>query len=617
MEHMSIRGRFVILGGVVIAFVILLSAIGYSAIASLSNALSASTMVTTGVRNFMQGDMMHDALRADVLAALRLGPAAAAADRDAAKKELAEHVAAFRDALAANRALPLPPGIVRAIAGIAPALEAYVAAAESVTEAAFRDPAQAEQRFGDFMKQFSDLEERQETVSDLMAEHAAASEQAGLAASARAERTLLLTAAGSIILVALAIAMVTRSITRPILALAGRMTSLAGDDKASAVPGAGRRDEIGVMARAVEVFQRQAIDNDRLEAEAAVARARQEAESLANETRERDAAEIGRRRAEEARIAEQQRRDEVARAEVQAAAALSAAEAEQRRAAEAARQADMTRLADTFQRTVGGLVETVTSAAGALRHSARAMTTTCDIAQREAGQAAGATEDTAANVNTVAAATEELAASINEIAGQVARASDVATQAVTKARRTDGIVQTLAAATDKIGSVAQLITSIAGQTNLLALNATIEAARAGEAGKGFAVVASEVKNLATQTSKATDEIGQQIEAVQGATRETVVALKEIAGVIDEISAISSAVAAAIEEQGAATREIARSVEDAARGAQAASSSVAAVTGAAGETRRTADQVRESADTLSQEADHLRREIDGFIREIRA
>jgi methyl-accepting chemotaxis protein len=220
-------------------------------------------------------------------------------------------------------------------------------------------------------------------------------------------------------------------------------------------------------------------------------------------------------------------------------------------------------------------------------------------------------------VQTVAAAAEELASSISEISRQVAQSAKVADKALDDAKRTDTVVQALADSANKIGEVVGLISNIAGQTNLLALNATIEAARAGDAGKGFAVVASEVKNLATQTGKATDDISRQITQIQIATKEAVDSIRGISATISEISQIAAAIAAAVEEQGSATQEIARNVQEAASGTQEVSSNIVGVSQGANDTGSAAGEVLSAAGDLSRQAEQLRAEVGQYIDGVKA
>jgi len=346
---------------------------------------------------------------------------------------------------------------------------------------------------------------------------------------------------------------------RPIHALANAVSRMAKGDLAIAVPGTARGDELGTMAQAVEVFRHGL-------AEMETVRARQ-------------------------------------------------AETE-RQAAEHRRQ-DMLTLASQFEARVGDMVGGVSSSAAALRNTAEIMSRTAGGTDQQATQVQTAAQEASGNVQTVAAATEELSASIREISARVSDSSRIAGQAVADAARTNEIVGALSDGARKIGEVVGLINSIAGQTNLLALNATIEAARAGDAGRGFAVVASEVKALASQTARATEEIGGQITEIQQATGQAVEAIRTIAAVIGQMSEISTGIAAAVEEQGAATQEIARNVQQAAMGTGDVSSHIAAVSQGVGETRSASGEVLTAAGALSQQADRLRSEISAFIEGVRA
>jgi methyl-accepting chemotaxis protein len=275
------------------------------------------------------------------------------------------------------------------------------------------------------------------------------------------------------------------------------------------------------------------------------------------------------------------------------------------------------RITRNFEIVIGEIVQTVSSASTQLEASAGTLSATAERSQTLTSTVALASGEASANVQSVASATEELSSSVTEIGRQVQETARMATDAVGQARVTNDRVSQLSKAASRIGDVVELINTIAGQTNLLALNATIEAARAGDAGRGFAVVASEVKALAEQTAKATGEISQQITGIQGATQESVNAIKEISGTIERLAEISSAIAAAVEEQGAATREISRNVQQAARGTQQVSSNIADVQRGAGETGAASSQVLSAAQSLSGDSNRLRHEVGTFLDSVRA
>ncbi len=350
-----------------------------------------------------------------------------------------------------------------------------------------------------------------------------------------------------------------RSISKALSGMVDAMTELARGDLSIAVPGVGRKDEIGEMAGAVEVFRNNMAEAERLRAEQA--------------------------------------------------------EADTRRRAQ--RKADMKLLADNFEGAVGEIIEIVSSAATELEASSNTLTQAAERSSGLASAVASASEEASANVQSVSSASEEMTTSISEISRQVQESARVADVAVEQAQRTNARVAELTKAAGRIGDVVELINTIAGQTNLLALNATIEAARAGEAGRGFAVVASEVKALAEQTAKATGEIGQHIGAIQTATQDSVGAIKEIGDTIARMSEISSAIAASVEEQGAATQEISRNIQHAAQGTSEVSANIGDVQRGAGETGAASAQVHSAAQSLSQESNRLKSEVARFLDSVRA
>ena len=351
-----------------------------------------------------------------------------------------------------------------------------------------------------------------------------------------------------------------QSISRPVVAMSRAMHELAGGNFEVKLPGLERRDEVGQMAHAVQEFKVQAV-------------AKAERETAVRE--------------------------------------------EENRGQQAARHAELHNLAESFETAVGNIIDNVSSASTELENSAAGLNKSSAATQQLSTVVATASEETSANVQSVASATEEMAGSINEIGRQVADSNRIANEAVDQAQKTDARIAELSVAANRIGDVTQLITTIAEQTNLLALNATIEAARAGEAGRGFAVVAQEVKALAAQTAKATSEISAQIAGMQAATQDSVVAIKEISGTIGRVSEIAAAIAAAIEEQGAATQEIARNVQQAAIGSTQVATSIADVNRSAGDTGTASSQVLSSAQMLANENKRLKAEVVKFLATVRA
>ncbi|HXP76399.1 MAG TPA: HAMP domain-containing methyl-accepting chemotaxis protein [Stellaceae bacterium] len=349
-----------------------------------------------------------------------------------------------------------------------------------------------------------------------------------------------------------------RMISVPIKAMTATMGRLAAGDLAVELPATDRGDEVGAMAKAVQVFRDNAV--------------------AARDLAQQQAAE---------------------------------------QAAKATRAQRLEELVHRFEAEIGTVVERLSSASSGMKSAAAVMTETAAEANQRSTTVAAASEEAFANVQTVASAAEELASSVREISRQVQQSTDIARRAVEKADSTSAIVSALSQGVQKIGEVTDLINNIAAQTNLLALNATIEAARAGEAGRGFAVVASEVKGLATQTAKATEDITEQISAIQTSTRSAVTAIEEIGAVIKEISGIASGIAAAVEEQGAATNEIARNVQQAAMGTHQVSENISGVSATVGRSSKVAEQVKGAAEEVAAQSDGLRGEVGAFVAKVKA
>jgi methyl-accepting chemotaxis protein len=379
----------------------------------------------------------------------------------------------------------------------------------------------------------------------------------------RADETVWLTLAsvlGGLVVVAAFAVWLTRSgIVAPMKSLNDIMESMAKGHLGVNVPGQDRRDELGAMAKTAEVFRQGLAETERLRAQAA----------------ESEAASAERLKAEREAIA------------------------------------------NSFQSKMGALARAFVKSSGEVSEAAQSLAATAEETTRQAQVVSGAAENAASNVQTAAAATEEMDVSVREINAQVSRAAHVAAEASDEASRTESEIRALSDAANAIGEVVNLIHDIASQTNLLALNATIEAARAGEAGKGFAVVASEVKQLATQTAKATDDIARKVGEIQTATEKTVDSIGRIVTTIADIRSISASVAQAVEQQGAATTEIAGNTARAADGTARVTDTILEVGRAAEMTGAASTQLMALSGQLTERADELDEAVQDFVKDLRA
>ena len=391
-------------------------------------------------------------------------------------------------------------------------------------------------------------------------EHASQiSADAQVLAQARSTQLMIIAAVGIVFGLLAGFSIARWGIVKPIQAVVSCLQALANGDLEAVVPGTERKDEVGEVAQVTEFFKQQLRRTRELEEEAA---------------------------AKDAQAAEQ-------------------------------RKLEMSKLADEFEQTVGSIVTNVVAAVDQLSGSAADMSAIAAQTNDQVLVVSASAEEASANVQTVAAAAEELATTVNEVAQQIAKTSNLSTDASVEAQNATQTVESLMAVVGRVASVTELIQDIAEQTNLLALNATIEAARAGEAGKGFAVVASEVKQLAEQTAKATDEIQGQINEIQAASGRSVEGVKKIAEMINDISSNAQAISSAAEEQGSATQEIARNVAEASTGTQEVSSSIVTVKEAADKTGRSSAQVSDAANELSVQASELRTRMGDFVSAVRA
>ncbi|BAI70845.1 methyl-accepting chemotaxis protein [Azospirillum sp. B510] len=477
---------------------------------------------------------------------------------------------AMRDAIAANlgrarttvaelRAMPLDGSERSMLDEVSARIGAYAKAVEEMNQMAAIDRLIGIPMMAHTDDQFAALTAKVMETQAAIGRSTAAATQATRNAAASARRDFALVMGGLLLAMMAAGLLLARSITRPLQQLSSNTADLAAGKLDTVVGSGWMRNEIGAMARALEVFQTNAREVERLTAD----QERQKAQ----------------------------------------------AEAEKRRAIQ--------ELADLFEARVAEVVQQVGAGAHQVRGNAAGMLERAESANRQAATVAAASAQAGASVQTAAAATEEMSASIAEIGGQVRRSFDMVRGAVRAVEETNAHVVGLSDAAQRIGEIVGLINSIAAQTNLLALNATIEAARAGEAGKGFAVVASEVKNLANQTAKATEDIGTQIAGMQQVTGAAVTAIKGVGETVVGIDEIVGSIAGAMEQQAAATQEITRNVQEAAAGTAEVSQTIGTVSTSAAETGTAAGEVLRAAELLDGQAVTLNREVTHFIGRLRA
>jgi methyl-accepting chemotaxis protein len=369
----------------------------------------------------------------------------------------------------------------------------------------------------------------------------------------------LLTALGglTLVVVGIGILIISRSIARPLSVITATIKRVAEGAENVDVPHTERADEIGALARAIQIFK-EAMDRNR---------------NLNSQVLE-----------------------------------------DSRTREERARQIEAS--VEEFRGAIGGVLRAVTDNASAMRETAQSITKVASDANGRAVAATSATEQASSNVNAVAGAAEELSASVEEIGRQVRQSADVVEQAGLRTEKSVAEIESLAAATQRIDGVLNLIQTIAEQTNLLALNATIEAARAGDAGRGFAVVAHEVKALAEQTAKATSEIGQNVSLIQSSTRNAVDAVREIGNAVSDINEVTSNIATAVGQQDAATREISSNAQSAAQGNETLVANIGSLSTAIGETNKAATSVLSASSDLTATAETLSREVDKFFHNLR-
>ena len=558
MFTFGISGRAVILAVAAIVNVLLVTASGWWGMTTLEHSVQGTAQVGLVLGNQNFADMMHDALHSDVLVARQNTQMGKPDGAQQTFADIEEHGNSLISKLKESMVLIQSPELKKQFSAVLPVADSYRLEALRTAKAAYEQPDAYPALYETFQQAFSRMETSMEELAGKIEAYQAEFVKESEASTAFVENILVISTLLALFVTALSAWLQRKTVVKPLQQIERNMVGVAQGKFDIAIPFLERRDEIGAMARALEVFRKNGLEIERLnrEQKEAADRARQE------------------------------------------------------------RQQARQKMASEFEAQVGGIATAVAQSASEVQTFARAMTDSAESTTSEAGTVATALDSAATNVQTAASAGEELNASIQEISRQIGRSADLVLETVADARRTDETVQDLSRASQKIGDVVSIISDIAAQTNLLALNATIEAARAGEAGKGFAVVASEVKNLANQTAQATSEISLQIKASQSVTGEAINAIRKISERIAEMNTITAAIRSAMSQQEDATREISHSMSAAAAGTTQVSTALSNVSKVAAETGEVAGRLSHSSTSLTSQSETLRSAVDRFANFVR-
>jgi methyl-accepting chemotaxis protein len=554
---LNLRKKFMLIGGISIIAITAASGLNYLARKQVHNLTMAQNTATAIMERHLDADMKHDGIRGNIYSTLL----AARVGDDALLKSSQENVkslsAGFENNVVQNMNAEIPPKIKAQFGKIKKDLDDYVKSAAAISEAA-SSYEQAAAILPSFIESFEALEKDQAEASEMLRTWYDSIQAESLAIQERNELVMTSISGINMLLAIIVQLFVAYFIFKPQARMIEAMDHVVKGDTEMAIPYIDKKNEIGNIARAVQVFKENALKM--------------------------------------VDLAKQQEMNQ--------------------RASETQRRSTLHSLAAELEDKVKHAVDMVASAATQMDATSKSVAQMADGSQSKLQNLAEQIGGTSKNVQTVARAAAELSNAIVSISSQIARSSDLTSSAVSDAHQADNTAANLTEAAQKISEVVEMINSIAAQINLLALNATIEAARAGEAGKGFAVVASEVKNLAAQTTKATEQIGGLIGAIQGATTDTVDIIKSIGSKIRNISEISTTISAAVEQQGAATRDISSNVQQAAHSTEEVSRNAGDVTRTAQETGAAASEMTAASSELSKQAEVLRREMDSFLVHVR-
>ncbi|HZD26489.1 MAG TPA: HAMP domain-containing methyl-accepting chemotaxis protein [Alphaproteobacteria bacterium] len=555
--QIGITGKLLLLGATVVLATAILAGVSNYATEQIGDAMRLS--MKSQMQVAMATDIRQKQLRAmfGALALAESGRSGEAARQqagaiDAALKTMLEKAERLKSQTAGDANGTAAASVAEHLSGLAARIRRQLAQPEATPEAAAAFAAE-------LLASDSRMEQDLNGLGGALRQGSFIAMKMNHEAIALGKRGSMIAAAVSLLLVLGGLAWVRQTTCKPVRAMTEAMGRLADGDHAVEIPGQGRRDEIGGMAGALQVFRDNAIRTAELEAER---------------------------------------------------------QALDRKAAEEKRQL-MQRTADAFQAKIGELLATMAEETEQMRATAEGMAKTADGTNAQAGAVASASEEASTNVNLVASASQELSSAIRAITEQMEHSQKASASAVSAADHSRQTVGELVASAQRIGEVIAIISDIADRTNLLALNATIEAARAGEQGKGFAVVAGEVKHLANQTAKATDDIRAQIDTIQSVVQQAAASMEDVGGAVTAVSESAAAVSSAVSQQDAATEEIARNIERAAEGTQEVARNIAGVTKATATTRRAADNLVSGAADLSQQANTLQNETRDFSAQLTA